>query len=239
MRELFTRGLRGGLQKDTELGPLPDSWAVVPLGSLGRIGNGSTPKRSVSDYWANGEVPWLNSGTLYDREIKSSGQYISGVALKECHLPIVKPGAVLIAITGQGKTLGHCAVLHIEATVSQHVAYVQVDPSLAESGYVRGYLETQYDALRQVAAGGGSTKGALTCGYLRGVLLPLPHLDEQRQIVAILDAIDSKTAMHRRKAAILDELFGVLLHELVTGQIRVHDLEAATIAGGSLAETAS
>ena len=38
MHTLFTRGLRGEAQKETEIGPLPGSWDVVQLGSLGRIG---------------------------------------------------------------------------------------------------------------------------------------------------------------------------------------------------------
>ena len=48
-----------------------------------------------------------------------------------CHLPSVRPGAILIAVTGQGKTLGHCAVLVIEATINQHLADVQVDDTTA------------------------------------------------------------------------------------------------------------
>src|SRR5581483_11732276 len=54
MRTLFTRGLRGEPQKETEIGPVPESWGVIDLGTLGRIGNGSTPKKSVPEYWIGG-----------------------------------------------------------------------------------------------------------------------------------------------------------------------------------------
>ncbi len=229
MRELFTRGLRGEPQKETEIGPVPESWNVVPLGSLGRIGNGSTPKKSVHDYWEGGTFPWLTSAKVYDRDIEAADQFVTKTALDECHLPIVKPGAVLIAITGQGKTLGHCAVLRIEATINQHVAYLQTDTSKADPGFIRGYLETQYDYLRQVAAGGGSTKGALTCSFLRSLPLPLPEMAEQREIVAILDAIDRKIDLHRKKRAVLEELFKALLHKLMTGEIRVDELDLSAL----------
>ncbi len=229
MRELFTRGLRGEPQKETEIGPVPESWNVVPLGSLGRIGNGSTPKKSVHDYWEGGTFPWLTSAKVYDRDIEAADQFVTKTALDECHLPIVKPGAVLVAITGQGKTLGHCAVLRIEATINQHVAYLQTDTSKADPGFIRGYLETQYDYLRQVAAGGGSTKGALTCAFLRSLPLPLPEMEEQREIVAILDAIDRKIDLHRKKRAVLEELFKALLHKLMTGEIRVEELDLSAL----------
>lgn len=229
MRELFSRGLRGEAQKDTEIGWVPESWRVVTLGSLGRVGNGSTPKRTSSEYWIGGDIPWLTSSKVYDREIVAADQFVTRRALTECHLPMVTSGAILIAITGQGKTLGHCAVLRTNATVNQHIAYVSVDESLADSSFLRGYIETQYDYLRQVGAGGGSTKGALTCAFLRQLSIPLPDLDEQREISRILDSIDRKVALHQRKRAVLESLFRSLLHKLMTGEIRVADLNLAAL----------
>lgn len=230
MRELFTRGLKGEPQKETEIGLVPESWVVVPLGSLGRIGNGSTPKKDVREYWAGGDFPWLTSAKVYDRDIVAAEQLVTPVALRECHLPVIEPGAILIAITGQGKTLGHCAVLRMRATVNQHIAYIATDLYRADPSFVRGYLETLYEYFRQVGAGGGSTKGALTCGFLRDVPVPLPSsLDEQREIVAILDAIDRKIDLHKKKRAVLDELFKALLHKLMTGEIHVADLDLSAL----------
>ena len=47
--------------------------------------------------------------------------------------------------------------------------------------------------------------------------MPVPALDEQHEVVAILDAIDHKIDLHRRKRAVLEELFKALLHKLMTG----------------------
>lgn len=229
-RDLFSRGLRSEPQRETEIGLIPKSWQVVRLGSLGRIGNGSTPKKGVGAYWDGGTFPWLTSAKVYDRDIVSANAHVTPVALKECHLPVLKPGAVLVAITGQGKTLGHCAVLRIEATINQHLAYLQPDIDQTNPRYVAGYLETQYDYLRQVASGGGSTKGALTCAFLRDLPLPMPPTkDEQDEIAAVIDAIDRKIDLHRRKRAVLDQLFKSLLHKLMTGEVRVGDLDLSAL----------
>ncbi len=48
--------------------------------------------------------------------------------------------------------------------------------------------------------------------------------EEQREIVSILEAIDRKIDLHRRKRAVLEELFTALLHKLMTGEIRVGEL---------------
>ncbi|HHG4468385.1 TPA: restriction endonuclease subunit S [Pseudomonas aeruginosa] len=234
MHELFRRGLRGEPLKETEIGPVPESWEVVPLGSLGKIGNGSTPKKTVPAYWNDGTFPWLTSAKVYDREIEVADQFVTDVALAECHLPRVQPGAVLMAITGQGKTLGHCAVLRIEASINQHIAYLQTNTERAEPGFIRGYLETQYEYLRQVASGGGSTKGALTCAFLKSLPVPLPPtLDEQREIVTVLDALDRKIGLHQQKRGVLEELFKALLHKLMTGEIAVSDLDLSALSPAS------
>ncbi len=229
MRELFTRGLRGEPQKETEIGPLPESWEVVQLGSLGKIGNGTTPNRRQDRYWQGGTIPWITSGMMYEREITDSKSRVTHAALDECSLPLLQPGAVLMAIVGQGKTLGHCAILGIEATASRHVGFIQPKIDVVSPRFLRGYLESQYGYLRQLASGNGSTRGALTGAILKGLCIPLPSFDEQREVVAILDAIDRKIDLHKRKSAVLEELFQALLHKLMAGEIRVTDLDLSAL----------
>ena len=63
-------------------------------------------------------------------------------------------------------------------------------------------------------------------------------MNEQREIAAILNAIDRKIDLHRKKRAVLDDLFKVLLHKLMTGEIRVAalDLSARQLAHDSSPE---
>jgi type I restriction enzyme S subunit len=226
MRELFRNGLNREALKESEIGPIPETWSLVNLASLGRVGSGTTPDRTRSEYWRDGSIPWITSGRMYEREINGSDERVTKFAVKDSNLPILNPGAVLIAIVGQGKTLGHCALLNVEASISRHVGYIQADEKVVDARYLRGFLESQYDRLRQLASGNGSTRAALTGALLNAVQVPLPSsLDEQREIVSILDAIEHKIDLHRRKRALLDELFNSLLHGLMTGTVRVTDID--------------
>ena len=54
-------------------------------------------------------------------------------------------------------------------------------------------------------------------------------LGEQREIAATLDAIDRKIDLHRRKRAVLEDLFKALLHKLMTGEIRVGELDSSCV----------
>ncbi|HVU46938.1 MAG TPA: restriction endonuclease subunit S [Terracidiphilus sp.] len=225
MRQLFTKGFRDEPQKASDIGRIPSSWNAVPLGSLGRIGNGSTPLKTNPAYWENGTIPWLTSAKVYDVTVRQADQYVTAKAVQECHLPRVQPGSVLMAITGQGKTLGHVAVTAIETCVSQHIAYIQFNNNQIVPHFVRLFLESRYDELRGIAQGGGSTKGALTCGFLKTFLIPLPKPDEQARIASVLLTIEDKASVHERRRTMLQELFRTMLHQLMTGEIRVNKLD--------------
>lgn len=225
LHKLFTEGLRGEPQKQTEIGPVPESWEVIPLGSLAKIGNGSTPKRNNDGYWQGGTIPWLNSTKIHKLFITETDQFVTDLAVKECHLPRVKPGSLLIAITGQGKTLGNSALVRFETCINQHLAYAQFLSPRVLPEFLLWFLQTRYEHLRAVSQAGGSTKGALTCGFLKTYPVPIPSLDEQREIAEVFTVLNSKKKFLTRKRSTLTDLFRTLLHQLMTAQIRAHNLE--------------
>lgn len=225
MHKLFTEGLRHEPQKQTEIGPVPESWEVVELGALAKVGNGSTPKRANEAYWEGGTIPWLNSTKIHDRFITEADQFVTPQAVKECHLPKVLPNSLLIAITGQGKTLGNSAITRIETCINQHLAYAQFHVVKVLPDFVLWFMQTRYDYLRSIAHGGGSTKGALTCGFLKTLLIPVPSRVEQEEIVTTFQTLEDKQDFAFRKQAALHDIFRTLLHQLMTAQIRTQRFE--------------
>lgn len=223
MHKLFTEGLRNEPQKQTEIGLVPKSWEVVELGSLAKVGNGSTPKRANEAYWEGGTIPWLNSTKIHDRFITEADQFVTPQAVKECHLPRVAPNSLLIAITGQGKTLGNSAITRIETCINQHLAYAQFHAAKIVPDFVLWFMQTRYDYLRAIAHGGGSTKGALTCGFLKTLPIPVPSRAEQEAIATTFQTLEDKQNFAVRKQAALHDLFRSLLHELMTAKTRVHN----------------
>jgi type I restriction enzyme S subunit len=85
----------------------------------------------------------------------------------------------------------------------------------------------------------GAANPALNRNFLHNETVSWPKPDEQREIVAVLDAIDRKIDLHRRKSAVLEELFRALLHKLMTGEIRVGDLDLLPLAPPEEAEVAA
>ena len=134
-------------------------------------------------YWSNGHYPWLNSSSVNHNPILAADQFVTDVALLECHLPRVQPGSVLVAITGQGKTRGTAALLAVEATINQHIAFITPRQDVVRPEYLQLVLVGAYRELRRISDDSGSTKGALTCGDISHFKTAVPPREEQDQII--------------------------------------------------------
>lgn len=232
-RALITRAVTRGLDPNVSLrdsgnpwlGKIPAHWDVWKLGHSASVGNGSTPRRSNASYWTDGTIPWLNSSVVNRHEATEADQFVTETALRECHLPLVRSGSVLVAITGQGKTRGRAVVLSFDATINQHLAYVSPDLSRLDPWFLRWIFLSAYAFLRSISDDAGGTKGALTCEDVINVRVPVPPIDEQRNIVAHIAhetrRLDELRAATARTTALLNERRATLIGAAVTGQISV------------------
>ena len=210
------------------LGEIPAHWGVWKLGHFALVGNGSTPSRGNAEYWTEGTIPWLNSSVVNQYEARKADQFVTHIALRECHLPLVKSGSVLVAITGQGKTRGQAVVLSFEATISQHLAYISPENSQLDPWFLRWIFFSAYEFLRSISDDAGGTKGALTCEDIANFRVPVPPMDEQRAIVAHIaneaSKLDELGTATERAIVLLRERRTALIAAAVTG---LTDVESA------------
>jgi type I restriction enzyme, S subunit len=214
------------------LGDVPEHWEVWQIGHFAAVGNGSTPSRGNTAYWSGGTYPWLNSSSVNAGTIRSSDQFVTDAALRECHLPRVPSGSVLMAITGQGKTRGTAAVLLMEATINQHIAFItpRTQSNTASPEYLQMFLSGAYSELRRMSDDSGSTKGALTCEDLRHFRVLLPPADEQREIVRWTQGataeVEAALRLAEREIDLLREYRTRLIADVVTGKLDVREAAA-------------
>ena len=65
----------------------------------------------------------------------------------------------------------------------------------------------------------------ISASRLGKFLVTIPPMDEQLTLVNIFQTLDDKRNLHLRKRSLLIDLFQTLLHQLMTAQIRVNDLD--------------
>ena len=192
---IIHRAVTRGLDPDVRLKPsgvawlgdVPEGWRIWQIGHFAKVGNGSTPSRGNANYWLNGTFPWLNSSSVNQGIIVTTDQHVTELALRECHLPKLQAGSVLVAITGQGKTRGTSAVLSIEATINQHMAFISPKASHVSPEYLQLALTAAYSELRLISSASGSTKGALTCEDIKHFKIALPPINEQYDLIKAIE----------------------------------------------------
>lgn len=236
MRELFTRGLRGEPQKETEIGPVPESWTVGSFSDVrewlqyGTSVHCTLQKKSYPVL----RIPNVEPGKVNDAELK-----YCDLPDKEASKYLLQSGDLLfIRTNGVLERLGSCAVYSGQPENALFASYLirarlkpDIDPRFVAYFYASS-IGISLVAGRATPAADG--KYNLNTGTIDSLPLPLPPtLEEQREIVNILDAIDRKIALHRQKRAVLEELFQSLLHKLMTGEIRVADLDLSALSPAS------
>jgi type I restriction enzyme S subunit len=237
-RALITRAVTRGLDPRAPLrdsgipwlGEIPAHWEIWRLGHLALVGNGSTPNRDNPEYWAEGTIPWLNSSVVNQEEITASDQFVTATALRQCHLPLVSPGSVLVGITGQGKTRGQAVVLSFEATINQHIAFITPSAGRLDAWFLRWAMFAAYEFLRSISDDAGGTKGALTCEEVAALRAPVPPIADQHAIVEHISSetakLDAMRAAIERTIDLLTERRAALIAAAVTGQIDMRDAAA-------------
>lgn len=162
---------------------LPEGWTWASIDQLADVGTGATPKRDKAAYWNDGNVPWVTSSVVNGDYVDQASEFVTKLALAETNLTLYPIGTLLIAMYGEGKTRGKCTELRIPVATNQALAALQVDSSIR--GYLRHFLELNYEEMRKFASGG--VQPNLNLSLMRAVCVPLPPLAEQARIVAEID----------------------------------------------------
>ena len=189
----------------------PAGWKVVRLGDVAEVETGGTPSRSQPAYWG-GLIPWMASGEINQRRVRSTAEHITQVGLKNSNAKIFPHGTVMIAMNGQGATRGKACVLDIEAACNQSLAATRSGQH-SDNRFLFHVLDSAYEELRGLT---GDGRSGLNLGLIRTFRFPLPPLPEQQAIAAVLDSIDD--AIERTEAVITatERVRDALLHELLT-----------------------
>lgn len=164
-----------------------DAWQSVSLGDIADVGTGSTPLRSNGSYFANSGTPWITSAATGSPYVTDAKEYVTPAAISSHRMKVYAPGALLIAMYGEGKTRGQVTELRIHATINQACAAVRVNQSQASTAFVKLALWSQYEQMRALAEGGNQPN--LNLSKVKGIPIQLPPLHEQAEIVQKVEAL--------------------------------------------------
>lgn len=211
MQKLFTEGLRGEPQKQTEIGPVPESWEVVEIGDVFKFTSGKTKPEDTSPtptdelnipvYGGNGVLGY-------------SSQYL------------LEESALILGRVGE-----YCGCAHLTAPISwvtDNALYAKEEKLPINRTYIRNHFE--YLNLNKYSNKMGQP--LITQGIINRVKFALPTTSEQEDLAEVFETLDTRINQIKAKKTALQGLFRTLLHELMTAKIRVHELKLSEFTFG-------
>jgi type I restriction enzyme S subunit len=230
MHKLFTEGLRNEPQKQTEIGPVPESWEVVELGTLFQKQPQNGIYKHKRDYGSGTQILRIDDFSNDGDVVTRAGNLVALVH-SEIENYRLEPGDIVINRVNSLSHLGKTALIGAiddEMVFESNMMRFSVDKSQALNEYVFKFLNSPLTKKQIIGtAKRAVAQSSINQGDVKSIIVPKPSLEEQGKIVEALDATEAKIAHSTNKAAVLRDLFRTLLHELMTAKIRVANLHLA------------
>jgi type I restriction enzyme S subunit len=181
---------------------VPDGWRLELLGNLCSVRRGASPRPAGDPRYFGGDIPWFKIGDA--TRSRSRFLYTTDVFVNEegakCSVRI-PPGSLIVS--NSGVSLGFAVITGLEGCI--HDGWLLLDKL---KGVDRDYL---YYCINQFTPrirgmADGTTQPNLNTDIARRLLIPLPHLFEQRAIARMLASLDDRIELNRRMNATLEAM---------------------------------
>ena len=168
---------------------------------LTTVVTGGTPSTSKSEYWDDGNIPWLQSGCCQNCDVDSTEKYITQVGYDNSSTRMMPPNTVMIALTGA--TAGKVGYLNFEACGNQSITGIFPCDKLNQR-YLFFFLLSQRDKILTDCVGGAQAH--ISQGYVKNIVVPILSLQEQGEIVEVLTKLTDVIDMRQNEMNLLDDL---------------------------------
>ena len=228
MHKLFTEGLRREPQKQTEIGPVPESWEVVPLGEFFQIKHGFAFDGKF--FKPSGDYILMTPGHFHEeggfRDQGEKTKFFTGDIPQDY---VLAKDDLVVAMTEQKSGLLGSAAFVPEGNRYLHNQrlglIVDLDAKRLSKRYLFHIFNLPHLRVEVAKTSTGSKVKHTSPTKLRAVKVGIPPtVDEQEEIASALSATQEKINVAANKKAQLKDLFRTLLHELMTAKTRVHEL---------------
>ena len=198
---------------------MTSAWQELNLDDAAYVGAGN-PAPQNKALFEKGKYPFFRTadvGRVRFGEISTSVDLLNDTGAAS--LRLVPKGTVLMPKSGASTFLNHRVITLVDGYVSSHLATVTAKEDVANSRYLLYALSRikAQDLLPENAY------PSLNLNTIRNIPIPLPPLEEQRRLVAILDSffegLSRARAQVEANLANLDDLRQSLLQRAFAGEL--------------------
>lgn len=187
---------------------------IKAVAEFAEVITGGTPSTTKPEYW-DGDVPWLNSGSLNEGVITAPSKFITQLGLANSSAKLMPKDTVLVALTGA--TTGQVGYLAIEASANQSVTGI-LPSKEHHPKYLYFFLKSQRQKMLGDAFGGAQPH--INQKYVKDFKIPLPPLEDQIRIAHLLGKVEGLIAQRKQHLQQLDDLLKSVFLEMFGDPVR-------------------
>jgi type I restriction enzyme S subunit len=220
LKRLLTRGIGHTRFKQTEIGELPEEWEVVRLEDVALVFSGSSAPQG-REYFENGIFPFVRVQDLarygQTRYLTEVTDKVNERAVQEHHMVLARKGTILFPKSGAALEKNHRAILGVDAYIVSHLAAVEANPEKVDNEFLFWWL----CRIDMASLNPNPGYPSIRLEEIKNLTIPLPPLEEQKQIAEMLGTIDAAIENEMRYLGVLEKFKRWLLDNLLTGKIRL------------------
>lgn len=184
----------------------------VTLSEICDISSGGTPSRNNPEFF-KGDIPWAKISDIeaaYNGFVYTTGEYITGDALKNIRGKLFPKGTLLFAMYG---SIGKVAIAGRELSTNQ--AILGIRPK-ADDQIDLNYLKCWFESNKQrlINQGQGVALKNLSATIVRNLEIELPPLDDQKRIAHLLGKVEGLIARRKQHLQQRDDLLKSVFLEM-------------------------
>lgn len=226
LQKLLSEGIGYSEFKDSELGKIPESWEIAKLKDTGLTiidGDRGNNYPKSDDFTDEGYCLFLSAKNITKNGFRLNvKQFISEE--KDNLLRKGKLKDLDIIITTRG-SVGHIAfnknIKYQNMRINSGMVILRNSDDKINQNYVYKLFASNVIQGQVEKIAFGSAQPQLTVKEINNLKIPLPPLQEQKQIADILSTADEKLEVLRAKKEKYETLKKGLLQKLLSGEVRV------------------
>ncbi|MGW9348039.1 restriction endonuclease subunit S [Nocardiopsis flavescens] len=166
---------------------LPKGWAKIRLADVGHWYGGATPSKSKSEFWENGDIPWISPKDMRQEVLHEIKDRITEEAVESSPVRLVPGNSVVFVVrSGILERRFPVALTVEEATLNQDMKAIHPHEGV-DSRWIAWSLRWLEQSILRDCRKAGTTVASLESVRIKEVEIPLPSLAEQRRIADALE----------------------------------------------------
>jgi type I restriction enzyme S subunit len=202
----------------SELGEIPEGWAVKPIGDLAEVVGGSTPKTERAEYWDGGTHHWVTPKDLSGLPMPvllDTGRKITDAGLAQISSGLLPIGTVLLSSRAP---IGYLAITEVPVAVNQGFIAMKPRDSVSNLFLLRWADAAKNEIINQA---NGSTFLEISKASFRPIRTVAPPAPLMAAFDRASRPLFGRVVGHERESRILASLRDSLLPKLISGELRI------------------